>query len=146
MAKVRKKFNKRKQLTRVASHLTRNLVVCYLDKFNGCVIVDYKNGHMIKPTDAIIAAASMPHQWSCFIAAFGRTPHQEYFKSEQILTSSKYYQEDLAPVFEEHHLKLIKRIPEHQLCGVGWIASMHGVEFTEDQAGAIFTKLGAWND
>lgn len=146
MAKVRKKYNKRKQLNRVADHLTRNLVVCYLDKLDGCVLLDYKHGHLITPTEALIAAVGMPHQWSCFIAAFGRTPRDEYFKSEQIMTDCKYYQEDLSPVFEKHHLELIERVPEHQRCGVGWIASMHNLEFTEDQAGKIFEQLGAWND
>lgn len=145
MAKKRKPYNKAKQLNRVADHLLRNIVVCYVDRLKGCVMMDTKRKHLIQPNDTLVAAISRPHKWSCFIAAFGRTPLDEYFKSESIITPAKYYQEDLAPIFEAHHAELIKRIPEHQLCGVGWIADPFGGDLSEHQAGEIFSKLEAWS-
>lgn len=140
----RKKYNKIKQLNRVADHLLRNIVICYVDRLKGCVMVDRKQKVIIKPTEPLIAAAGRPHRWSCLIAAFGRTQFDEYFKSESIITPAKYYQEDLAPIFEEHHQELIRRVPEHQLCGVGWIADPFGSDLSEQEAGEIFQKLEAW--
>lgn len=141
----RKAYNPGKRVARLANHLLRNILVCYTDDLKGCVMLDTRDGKLIKPTKPMIDAAALPHQWSCFIAAFGRTQFDEYMKCEQIFTPSKYYQSDLAPIFEEQHGKLIKRIPEHQLCGVGWLASPMGDELTEKQAGEIFAKLGAWS-
>jgi len=146
MAKKRKAYSKTKQLNRVANHVIKNLVVCYVDRLEGCVMLDTKRNHLIKPTEVLVAAIQRPHQWSCFIAAFGRTAlGDEYFKSESIITPAKYRQEDLAPIFEAHHRELIKRIPEHQLCAVGWIADPFGGDLTEQQAGQIFTQLEAWS-
>jgi len=145
VAKVRKRFNKVKQLNRVADHLLKDILVCYVDALKGCVMLDKKRQHIIKPSEAMIASAARPHNWSCYISVFGRNQlGEEYMKSEQIFTPAKYYQADLAPVFEEHHSKLIKQMPEHHLCGVGWIASTRGEELSEAEAGRIFTKLGAW--
>jgi len=148
MAKKRKAYNPMKQLTRVADHLTNNVMIAYLDSFSGCVMLDLKHSRLIPPESRegkqVLAALSRPHKWSCFIACFGRTAVDEYMKSEQIFTSSRYYQDDLAPVFEEKHFDLIKSMPEHHRCGVGWLASPKGIELTEKQAGDIFNKLGAW--
>jgi len=145
MPKIRKKYNKVKQLNRVADHLLKDILVCYVDSLKGCVLLDRKLQQIVKPTEAMIASASRPHKWSCYIAVFGQTELDEYMKSEQIITPAKYYQEDLAPIFEAHHLKLIKTLPDHHLCGVGWIASTRGEELTESEAGRIFHKLGAWS-
>lgn len=145
MPKVRKKYNKVKQLTRVADHLLKNILICYVDSLKGCVMLDRKRQVILQPSEAMIASAARPHKWSCYIAAFGRTELDEYMKSEQLTVPTRYYQEDLAPVFEEHHAKLVKTVPEHHLCGVGWIASTQGEEISEQEAGKIFEKLGAWS-
>lgn len=144
MAKKRKAYNPNKQLNRVAKHLIKNILVCYTDGLKGCVMYDFKQDVLIKPTGAMIAALDFPYQWSCFIAAFGRTKFDEYMKSEQIITPAKYKQIDLADVFEAHHAQLIERVPEPQLCGVGWIADPFGRELSEKDAGKIFEKLEAW--
>jgi hypothetical protein len=141
----RKAYNPVKQLNRMADHLLKNVVVVYVDHLKGCVMVDTKRKIRLKPSQAMVASINRPHKWSCFIAAFGRTPHDEYFKGESIITPAKYYQADLAPIFEMHHQNLIKRIPEHQLCGVGWIADPFGNDLSEKDAGEIFSMLDAWN-
>lgn len=144
MAKVRKKYNKSKQLTRVADHIMRNILICYTDNLGGCVFYDKKGGYLVKPTNAMIASASRPHKWSVFMAAFGRTMVDEYFKGEQIFTESRYYHEDLTGVLEENHRRVIESVPEHHRCGVGWIGSVHGKDISEQLAGRIFTQLEAW--
>lgn len=148
MAKVRKKFNPVKQLTRVGDYLLRNVLVAYTDDLKGCVLLDRKRERLIPPDSRegkqVIAALSRPHKWSCFISVFGRTQFDCYMKSEQIFTPARYYQNELAPIFEEHHAELIKRIPEHQRCGAGWLADPMGGELTEKQAGKMFEQLGAW--
>jgi len=144
VAKKRKAFNKIKQLNRVADHLLKDILICYVDDLEGCVMLDKKRQQIIRPSEAMIASAARPHNWSCYIAIFGRSELDEYMKSEQLFTPAKYYQQDLAPVFEEYHAKLLKSMPEHHLCGVGWIASTRGEELSEKEAGEIFRRLGAW--
>lgn len=145
MAKVRKKFNKMKQMGRFADHLLKDIVVAYVDRLEGCVFVDRKKQYIVKPTEPMIGAISRPHKWSCYIAVFGRTAIDEYMKSEVLTVPSKYYQEDLAPIFEEHHLKLMQSVPDHHRCAVGWIADPFGGDISEQEAGNIFTKLEAWS-
>lgn len=147
----RKKYNKLKQLTRVADHLAKDVLVGYTTGLKGCVMIHRKQLRLIPPESRegrqVTAALGRPHTWSCTIAVFGRTPlGEEYMKSEFIHTDTKYFQTDLAPVFEEYHAKLIPTIPEHQRVAVGWIASPAGIELTEKEAGDMFVALQAWND
>lgn len=144
MAKVRKKFNKAKQLTRAADYFMRDILICYTDSLKGCVFYDKKKQIIVKPNDVIVASAQRPHNWSIYIAAFGRTLVDEYFKGEQIFTESRYFHEDLSPVLEEHHRRIIESVPEHHRCGVGWIGSLKGEDIPEKLAGRIFTQLEAW--
>ena len=147
MAKKRKPFNKFKQLSRFADHILKDIVVCYTTREEGCRLLNVKKQCLIVPDNVMANAIAFPHFWSCYLAVFGRTAlGEEYMKSEQIITQAKHCQEDLAPTFEKYHAELIKRVPEHQRIGVGWIASPNGVELTEKEAGAIFAKLRAWDD
>jgi len=137
-----------KHLAMTADHLIRNKVICYTDSLKGCCVIDLKQARIVPPEstegERIIAALSRPHAWSCFIAAFGRHDHEEYMKSEQLFVDSKYFQEDLAPIFEEHHGRLIKGMNPDHLCGVGWIADPSGKEISETIAGHVFDQLEAW--
>jgi len=149
MPKVRKKYNKIKQLTRVADHLTRSVVIAYTDHLGGCYMVDLKHSRIVPPESKegkqVLASLCRPHVWSCYIAVFGRNKlGDQYMKSEQLFTNSRMYQEDLAPTFEEHHGKLIETINKDDLCAVGWLASPHNKEFTEQEAENIFDQLGVW--
>lgn len=145
MAKVRKPYNKMKQLQRVGDHLLKDIVIAYVDHLDGCVFINRKKQYIVKPNDAIMGAVSRPHKWSCYIAAFGRTAVDEYMKSEVLTVPSRYYQDDLAPLFEEYHTRLVESVPEHHRCAVGWIADPFGGDISEKEAGEIFTKLEAWS-
>ena len=146
MAKKRKAYNAQKQKLRVADHILRNIVVAYSQNLGGCSFVDLKKQVIVAPNDQLIAAVEKAHKWSCFIAAFGRTLIEDYMKSESLHPTGRYSQKKLAPVFEDQHLALAKTVPEHQLVGLGWIASPHGIELTEKEAGEIFRKLNAWEN
>jgi hypothetical protein len=50
----------------------------------------------------------------------------------------------LIEVLEKEHKKVIDSVPEHQLCGVGWVASLHGEDISEQEAGKIFEQVEAW--
>lgn len=151
MAKKRKAYNPMKQLTRVADHLTRGVLIGYTTGLGGCIMINIKGCRIIPPESRegrqVVAALGRPHTWSCTIGVFGRTQlGEQYMKSEVITTSSRYYQADLAPTFEEYHAKLIPSIPEHHRVAVGWLASPSGVELSEKQASEIFESMGAWDD
>lgn len=143
-----KKYNQIKRLERLAAYYVENIFIGYTDGLAGCVMIDIKRRRIVPPESqegrTIITALSRPHKWSCFIAVFGRTPFDEYMKAEQVFSPARYFQADLAPIFEEHHAALMKRVPDHQRCGVGWLADPNGREISEEVAGAIFERLEAW--
>jgi len=145
MAKIRKKYNKAKHFTQFAEHHMRDIVIGYLDRWEGCHFIDVKHEQIVKPNDLLASCANMPHKWAAYLAVFGRTQlGEEYMKSVEVTTPSRFYQKDLAPVLEAHHLELMKQVPDHHRCGVAWIASPTGKTFSEKEAGELFTKMGAW--
>lgn len=151
MAKKRKAYNPMKQITRVADHLTRDVLVGYTTGLGGCIMINLKSDRVIPPESRegvqIMAALGRPHTWSCTISVFGITPlGDKYMKSDHITTDSRYYQSDLAATFEQYHAKLIPTIPLHHRVGVGWLASPAGLELSEKQASEIFEIMGAWEE
>lgn len=144
MAKVRKKNSIHKRKQKLSDHLLKNILIVYCDRIEGCYLYNRKGEYILKATEAQVGACEMPHNWSCYIAAFGRNQFDEYMKSNIIHTGARYRQSDLSQIFEDHHIDLMKTIPENQLCGVGWIADPFGGDVSEKEAGNIFTKLEAW--
>jgi len=141
----RKAYNRVKQLTRLADHKLKNLFVVYTDHLSGCHFYDHKRKALIKANDLLVGCIEMPHMWCAYLAVFGRTQlGDEYMKSLEIETQSRHRHTDLAGVLEAHHLKLIKELPDHHRCGVGWLASPSGAKLSESEAAEIFTKLEAW--
>ena len=144
MAKVRKKYNKRKREIKEAEIVMKNILLCYTSDRGGSMLYNSKHGYFVTPTKQQEEALKLPLNWSIYLAAFGRTIVDEYFKGEQMFTTSRYYHNDLTHVLEENHRKVIESVPEHQRCGVGWIGSVHGVDIPEKLAGEIFEKLEVW--
>lgn len=148
MVKKRKKFNKLKQLTRAADYFVRDLLICYTDNLKGCVMLNRKTRRIIPPEShegrTAIASLGRPHRWSCLIVVLGVDGDTEYFKSELIETSERYFQEDLSPTFEENHLRLSSEMNPNHLCGLAWIASPTGGDIPEEDAAEILTNLEAW--
>jgi len=145
MAKIRKKYNKAKHFTQFAEHHMRDIVIAYLDSWEGCHFVDVKREQIVKANDLLVSCSEMPHQWSAYLAVFGQTQlGEKYMKSVEITTPARYYQKDLAPVLEAHHLELMKSVPEHHRTAVAWTASPTGLTFTEKEAEDLFSKMGVW--
>ena len=85
MAKVRKRYNKAKHFTKFAEHHMRDIVIAYLDSWEGCHFVDVKREQIVKANDLLVSCANMPHQWSAYLAVFGRTQlGEEYMKSVEV--------------------------------------------------------------
>ena len=66
-------------------------------------------------------------------------------QSVVVTTNEPCYQSDLLDVLHEHHLNLLAGCNEAHILNVGWLASPVGHEWTEKEAGDIFTKLNAWD-
>jgi hypothetical protein len=148
MAKKRKPYNKLKQLSRAADYFVKDVLVAYTDNLGGCVMLHRKHKRIIPPEShegrTAVASLGRPHRWSCLIVALGLDGDTEYFKSELIETSERYFQEDLSPVFEENHMRLTKEMNPNHLCGLAWIASPTGGDINERDAADILTNLEAW--
>ena len=146
MSQPRKKHSMEKRKQAMARHLVKDIVVCFVDNMPGCKMYHRKRKQLFLPSAAVAhAAAGVPHKWSCYLAVFGRTPYDEYFKGEQLFVDQPYVQSALVHTFIEHHGELAKRVPDHQLCGVGWIADPNGNKLSEKEAGHSFTLLEAWS-
>ena len=145
---MRKKYNKLKQLTRAADYFVKNVLVAYTDNLGGCVMLHRRHKRIIplESREGRVAVASLgrPHKWSCLTVALGLDGDKEYFKSEIIETNTRYFQADLSPVFEEHHLRLSKEMNPNHLCGLAWLASPTGGDIDEHEAAQILSNLEAW--
>lgn len=148
MPSKRKPYNKMKQLSRAADHFVKDVLVAYTDNLGGCVMLHRRHKRIIPPESregrTAVASLGRPHRWSCLVVALGLDGDTEYFKSELIESQERYFQDDLAPTFEEQHQRLAKEMNPNQLCGLAWIASPTGGDISERDAADILTNLEAW--
>jgi len=148
MPKKRKAYNKLKQLSRAADYFVKDVIVAYTDNLKGCVLLHKKHKRLIPPDSregkVAVASLARPHRWSCLIVALGLDGKTEYFKSELIETTERYFHDDLGPVLEEHHLKLTKEMNPNHFCGLAWLASPTGGDIDEAEVAEILTNLEAW--
>ena len=86
------------------------------------------------------------YSWSVYCAVFCRDQTgTEYMQGVVVSTNNDCMQSDLHAVLHEHHVQLLGGCNKAHTLNVGWLASPVGYEWTEQEAGAIFTKMGAWN-
>lgn len=103
---------------------------------------------LVQPKPFIADAfARYPYRWSVYIAVFGRLQDGgNYMKGELIKTKQEYRYEELADLLNERHQELIRGFNDQHKIGAGYIASIHGRDWDEEEAFEIFEKHGAFND
>lgn len=144
----RKRHDRVARIRKMSSNLINGYAIGFVTggKNYACSLIDV-SAKKIVPVSATMARAidEVPYLWSVYIAAFciGQDG-KEYMKSEIVQTTSRYYQKDLCEFLNGQHQTLIANCNENHTVSVGWLASPHGVDFTEEQASELFTVLGAW--
>lgn len=147
MKKRNKKYNPYKNAEIITDSALKNLYVAFVTgKDEVCVIVN-KKGELIEPTTRLYKAiAKVKHKWSVYMSVFGfQADGKGYSKSEVVNCQQRYFQSDLVEFLNDEHKKLVAGFNKSQMAGAGWLASPAGVELTEQEAGFLFDKLGAWD-
>jgi len=144
----RKSNNNQRRMERVGRSVLKNCAITFVAGRNGlCQMADLKTGLAFRPGPALAKTiASGRYTWSVYCAVFCRDQTGlEYMQGIEVVTKESCYQSDLVSVLHGHHLSLLAGCNEAHLVNVGWLASAVGHEWTEKEAGTIFTKLNAWD-
>jgi len=144
----RKANNPRRRMERLGKAVLKGCAISFVAGGNGlCQMVDLKTQRGFKPGPALARTIEAGrYTWSVYCAVFCRDQNGgEYMQSVVVTTNEPCYQSDLLDVLHEHHLNLLAGCNEAHILNVGWLASPVGHEWTEKEAGDIFTKLNAWD-
>tara|TARA_R110000822_G_scaffold254332_3_gene380632 strand:+ start:2627 stop:3085 length:459 start_codon:yes stop_codon:yes gene_type:complete len=87
------------------------------------------------------------YKWSVMLAIFCIEKGNETCKFEIIEFKQPYLQSELVVYLNERHQAFIVKQKKMnvRMVGAGWLASPVGRDFTSEEAGDIFKKLGAWS-
>lgn len=146
--KKRKPNNSQRRYQAFTDALLRqhHVAVACTESHDGFVTVNMLNGYQIQVSELLASAiVDRPHIWNVFLAAFCRDQAgTEYMKHTEIRTKARYKQDSLAHLIEQESEELEAACNPNHYIRQGWIASPVGESFTEEQASALFERMGAW--
>jgi len=144
----RKANNHQRRLERLGKSVLKGCAISFVAGGDGlCRMVDLKTKKGFKAGPALAKTIEVGrYTWSVYCAVFCRDQTgKEYMQSLVVTTNEPCKQSDLLSVLHEHHLSLLDGCNTAHTLNVGWLASPVGHEWTEQEAGAIFAKLDAWD-
>jgi len=144
----RKANNPRRRMERLGKAVLKGCAISYIGGDGGlCKMVDIKTQRSFKPGPAIAKTIEAGrYSWSIICAVFCRDQTgKEYMKSIVIKSTEPRQQDELLDVLHDNHKNLLGECNAAHTVSVGWLASPVGHEWTEKEAGDIFTKLNAWD-
>lgn len=151
MSKQRKKHSISKRNAAYSRALLKRMnavVVWIAGQYDSkCILVNLKTGDLITIGRGLQGAISdVAHDWTVYCAAMGRRQDgEEYMKGAQV-HAPRCYQHQISDKLNDVHMGIINDMNPNHRCGVGWIACPCGADISEDQAGRLFDKLGAWDN
>ena len=144
----RKSNNPQRRLNRLGKAVLKGCAITFLAGSDGlCKMVEIKTRKPFKAGFSLAKTIeSGRYSWSVYCAVFCRDQTgKEYMKSVVINTMDDCRQNDLVETLHHHHLALLEDCNKSHTLNVGWLASPTAHEWTEQDAGAIFSKMNAWN-
>ena len=144
----RKANSPQRRIERLGRAVLKGCAVSFLAGGDGlCQMVDIKTKKSFKAGLALAKTIEAGrYTWSVYCAVFCRDQTgKEYMQSVVVSTKEPCKQSDLLSALHENHLELLKGCNSAHTLNVGWLASPVGHEWTEQEAGAIFTKMNAWD-
>ncbi len=145
---MRKKNCNLTRMRRLADAALKNVCVGFVgvDGDEKCEVISTSKIDFIRPTLTLTNAITQnPHRWCILLAAFGiDNSGKSYFKSNEVLTSARYYHHDLTTVLIEHHKTLLDGFNKNHLIQTGWLASPSITEWDENKAAKIFDLMEPW--
>ena len=114
---------------------------------NACVLANMKTGDLIPIGKELQGAiADVAHDWSVYCAVFGRRQDgEEYMRGVQV-DAPRCYQHHIADQLNEIHMREFESMNPNHRVGLGWIACPWGADISEEMAGRLFDRLGAWDN
>jgi len=143
----RKANNPQRRMERLGKAVLKGCAVVFVAGGNGlCQMVDIKKQRVFSAGLSLAKTIEAGrYTWSVYCAVFCRDQTgKEYMQSVVISTNEACKQSDLLSVLHDNHLDLLAGCNGAHTVNVGWLASPVGHEWTEQEAGAIFTKMNAW--
>lgn len=144
---MRKKNNNVQRMRKLADCALKGIAVCFVGKDDeNCHIVSEKQKKIVIPGRTLVnAITQVPHHWCVMLAVFGiDSSGKEYFKSEVIRTTSRYYHRDINEMLVEHHERIMANFNSNHLIQSGWLASPGREDWSEQEAAEIFELFSPW--
>ena len=144
----RKANNPQRRLERLGKAVLKGCAITFLAGGDGlCKMVDIKTQKLFKAGLALAKTIEEGrYSWSVYCAVFCRDQNgKDYMKGVVIKTMDNCRQNDLVEALHLNHLALLEDCNQSHTLNVGWLASPTGHEWTEKEAGEIFTKMNAWD-
>ena len=150
MKKRNKNYNPLKNVQLNNERILKGFAVCFFvndDIENQPIILTNLKGEE-RPVTKTMADAlqKFPYEWSVMLSVFCIEKNEPTCKMKLVKCKSRYYQADLVDYLNGEHQAFIKSLKDKnvKLTGGGWIASAVGRDFSEEEVGVIFSKLGAF--
>lgn len=145
-----KKYNPLKYVQSNNERILKGFAVCFFvndETPNQSIILTNLKGDE-KPVTKTMAVAleKFPYVWSIMLCAFCIEKNEPTCKMKLVKCNSRYYQKDLVDYLNGEHQAFFKSLRDKNvnLTGGGWCASAVGRDFSEEEVGNIFEKLGAF--
>jgi len=107
-------------------------------------LVDLKGNNMRITRLIADAISNYRYKWSIMIAVFCIEKDEPTCKFEIVDFKQPYFQNELVDYLNEQHKSFIQKQKDKnvQVTGAGWLASPTSRDFSTQEAGRIFDKLG----
>ncbi len=150
MKKRNKKYNRVEAVRKSNERILKGFCVCYFANDNtpkqDIILANLKGDKM--PVTQTMADAITHHRykWSVMLGVFCIEKGNATCKFELAEFDGYYLQSELVGYLNDRHQAFIakQKSKNVNMTGAGWIASPVARDFTEDEAGAIFEKIGAF--
>lgn len=149
MKKRNKKYNRVEAVRRNNERILKGFAVAYFANDEtpkqDIILTNIKGDVMPVNKTMAEAISEFPYKWSIMLGVFCVEKGLKTCKMELVKFTERYYQSDLVAYLNDRHQAFIQKQKDKNvnMSGAGWIASPVGRDFSEDEAGNIFSKLGA---
>ena len=150
MSKRNKKYNPIKSALINNEHILKAFAIAFVANDNSSKdpikLINLKGEEFRVTATMADAITKFRYKWSIMLAVLCIEKGVKTCKLEIVSCKERYLQSDLPDFLNAAHQNFIDKhkAKNVNIIGAGWIASPTGRDFSEDEAGSIFTKIKAW--
>lgn len=148
MAKRNKKYNPLKSAQMINERILRDSVVAYTtasEDDQQIDLVDLNGDKKFVNRRIADMVSKFRYKWSIMLAVFFKEKGVAKCRFELKVFTQPYFQHELVDCLNDEHKAFTqKQIDKNvNITGLGWLASPVGRDFSEEESGLIFEKMGA---